>query len=151
MILDELNEFADALAINTGGAGSYLLGDVIDLQTQQIRDIGNGQPVYWVTSVDTALASATGTFNLSLVSDAQAAIATDGSATVHATIGGPFLQAALAAGTMWVRVVPLELPKYERYLGILQTTATAAFTAGKINSFLTLDPIGWKPYPDAVN
>jgi len=27
----------------------------------------------------------------------------------------------------------------------------AAFTAGKVNAFLTLDPIGWKPYPDASN
>ena len=151
MILDEYLEFIDAGAVNTGGAANYLLGDVIDLSTQQIRDIGNGQALYWVTSVDTALLSGTGTFNLSLVSDAQAAIATDGSATVHSTIGGPYLQAALAIGTQWVRVVPLELPKYERYLGILQTTATAAFTAGKINSFLTLDPNGWKAYPDGVN
>lgn len=150
MILDKLNTFAAALAINTGGAGTYFLGDVIDLQAQQIRDIGNGRQVYWVTTIDTSLASATGTFNLQLVSDAQAAIAVDGSATVHDQIGAK-LAAAVVAGTKFVRVVPLELPTYERYLGILQITAVAAFTAGKINSFLTLDPIGWKPYPDASN
>lgn len=150
MIFDELLEFADALAINTGGAGTYFIGDVIDLQTQQIRDIGNGQPVYLVISVDTALASATGTVNFQLVSDAQAAIATDGSATVHAQTG-PKAQAAVVAGTTFVIPLPLELPKYERYLGILQVVATAAFTAGKINAFLTLDPYGWKAYPDGVN
>lgn len=150
MILDKLLTFATALAINTGGAGTYLLGDVIDLQAQQIRDIGNGQPLFWVTTIDTSLASATGSVNFQLVSDAQAAIATDGSATVHAQTGAK-LAAAVVAGNKFVIPVPLELPTYERYLGILQITAIAAFTAGKIQSSLTLDPIGWKAYPDGVN
>ena len=30
MILDERGEFCDATALNTGAAGSYLLGDVVD-------------------------------------------------------------------------------------------------------------------------
>lgn len=149
MILDKLLTFASALAINTGGAGTYLLGDVIDLQ-QTGRDIGNGEDFYWITTIDTSLASATGTFNLQLVSDAQAAIATDGSATVHAQLGAK-LAAAVVAGNKFVVEVPSELPTYERYLGILQITAVAAFTAGKINSFLTLDKTGWKPYADASN
>ncbi len=33
MILDELLEFCDATALNTGGAASYLIGDQIDLGT----------------------------------------------------------------------------------------------------------------------
>ena len=40
MILDERTEFCDATALNTGGAGSYLLGDVIDLQAIGI-DLGS--------------------------------------------------------------------------------------------------------------
>lgn len=150
MILDKYLTFASALAINTGGAATYLLGDVIDLQAQAIRDLGNGQPLYWVTTISTALLSATGTFNLQLASDAQAAIATDGSATVHAQTGAK-LQAALVAGTKFVIPLPLELPPYERYLGILQITGTAAFTAGAIQSSITLDPSGWKALPDGVN
>ena len=43
MILDERNEFADAVALNTGAAGSYLIGDQIDLGVA--RDIGNGEPL----------------------------------------------------------------------------------------------------------
>ena len=31
MILDTLNQFCSAVALNTGGAGTYLVGDVIDL------------------------------------------------------------------------------------------------------------------------
>lgn len=149
MILDELTEFADATAMNTGGAGSYLIGDVIDFQSIG-RDIGNGKTVYCVITIDTLPVSATGTAEFKIVSDAQAAIATDGSATVHASFGAK-LAAAMPAGSKFMIALPPELPTYERFLGILQTTAIAAFSAGKINAFLTLDPVGWKPYADGVN
>lgn len=150
MILDELLEFADATAINTGAAGTYLVGDVIDLGAAH-RDIGNGQTMYLCISVDTTATSggsATGDFKLA--SDAQAAIATDGSASVHASTG-PQAVATLVAGRKFCIPLPLEGVVYERYLGILQTTAVAAFTAGKINAFLTLDPTGWIAYADGVN
>lgn len=150
MILDERNEFCDATALNTGAAGSYLLGDVIDLGAVP-GDIGNGQPLYLVIQVDTAATSGgSATGNFTLASDAQAAIATDGSATVHSTTGA-IAVAALTAGRTFCIPVPNIGNTYERYLGILQTTAVAAFTAGKINAFLTLDPTGWRAYPDAVN
>lgn len=151
MILDDRLEFADALALNTGAAGTYLLGDVIDLGLAVPGDIGNGEPTYLVITVDTTATSggaATGEFVLA--SDAQAAIATDGSATQHATTG-PQALSALTAGKKFVIPIPLEGAIYERYLGILQKTGTAAFTAGKINAFITLDPTGWKAYADAVN
>jgi hypothetical protein len=46
-----------------------------------------------------------------------------------------------------IAVVPLPQGRnYERYLGILQTTAVAAFTAGKVNAFLTKDPAVWRAY-----
>ena len=63
MILDERNEFADAVALNTGAAGSYLIGDQIDLGVA--RDIGNGEPLHLVISVDTKIdAGASGTVQL---------------------------------------------------------------------------------------
>ena len=133
MILDERTEFCDATALNTGGAGSYLIGDVLD--TQGI-DIGTA----------TSGGSATGQFHL--CSDSGASIATDGSATYHfSTSAIPV--ATLAAG---YRVCAVQLPSgsYERYVGILQTTGTAAFTAGKVNAFLTNDPAMWRPYADNV-
>ena len=150
MILDERLEFCDATSLNTGAAGSYLLGDVIDLGASP-GDIGSGQPLYLVLQVDTtATSGGSATANFTLASDAQAAIATDGSATVHATVGAQAV-ATLTAGRTFVMVVPQIGNTYERYLGILQTTAVAAFTAGKINAFLTFDPTGWRAYPDALN
>lgn len=150
MILDERTEFCDATALNTGAAGNYLLGDQIDLGAVPGQP-GHGQPIYLVITVDTTVTSGgSATVNFSLVSDAAAAIATDGSATVHTTTGALSL-ANLAAGKMYTIAVPQSSVVFERYLGILQTTAVAAVTAGKINAFLTLDPINMTAYPNAVS
>ena len=148
MILDERLEFCDATALNTGGAASYLVGDVIDLGAAS-RDIGTGEDLYVVIQVDTTATSggsATGAFHLA--SDAQAAIAVDGSATYHLSTAA-IAVASLTAGTT---VLAARLPSgtYERYLGILQTTAVAAFTAGKINAFLTKDIAKYTAYADAL-
>jgi len=148
MILDARAEFCDATAVNTGGVASYLLGNVYDTGAVS-KDIGQGQPVYLVITVDTAIASATGSFKFKLCSDAQAAIAVDGTQTIHFSTGA-FLEGALTAGT---RVCCVALPMgavYERYIGIVQETITAAATAGKINAFLTMDPTGWRAYPDGI-
>lgn len=148
MIMDERLEFADATALNTGVAGTYLIGDVIDLEVA--RDIGNGQPLYLVVTVATAPTSGTSaaTAAFKLASDAQEAIATNGTATEHLASAAKGI-AALSAGTVVLMAsVPLEGNEYERYLGILQVTGGEAFTAGAINAFLTLDPHGWKAYAD---
>jgi len=153
MILDDRLEFCDATALNTGAAGSYLIGDVIDTAPATIS--GNttsdleGSCMYLVIQVDTAVTSAgSATVQFSLCSDAQAAIAVDGSQTTHfstAAIG----KATLVAGH---RVCAVELPSgsYERYVGVVQTTGTAALTAGKVNAFLTSDPALYRAYADAV-
>lgn len=152
MILDERNEFCDATAVNTGGVASYLLGDVIDLDPCTVAPNTSfnveGSELYLVIQVDTAIASATGSFKFHLCSDAQAAIAVDGSATYHFSTGAA-LEAALTAGK---RVCAVKLPDgvYERYLGVVQETITAAATAGKINAFLTADPALWRAHADNV-
>lgn len=145
MILDERNEFCDATALNTGVAASYLIGDVIDLGLS--RDIGTGEDLYLVITVATTATSggaATGQFHLA--SDAQAAIAVNGTASYH------FSSAAIAVATLvagyTIAAVRLPSGTYERYLGILQTTGTAAFTAGAVNAFLTKDISKWTAYSD---
>lgn len=157
MILDERLEFADAVSV-AAAAGTALIGDVIDLQVA--RDIGNGQPAYLVITVDTEIITGgvAGTVNFKLASDAQAAIATDGTASVHwqsrdfITDDAAANDAVLnAGGVIAVVALPGEGVAYERYLGILCTTATTTTTAGKINAFITLDPYGWKSYADATN
>lgn len=152
MILDERTEFCDAVALNTGAAGTYLLGDQIDLGVA--RDIGAGQPLYLVVTVDTGITvgTGTGTVSFSLASDASAAIATDGSATVHATSAAwATSTTAIPAGTVLFAVaLPMQGTTYERYLGILQSTGTTAINAGKINAFLTHDVAKYKAYADAI-
>jgi len=147
MILDERTEFCDATALNTGGAGSYLLGDQIDTGGDGINDVSG---MFLVIQVDTtATSGGSATVQFHLCSDAAAAIATDGSATYH------FSTSAIAVATLVAGyyVCKVALPKgtYERYVGILQTTAVAALTAGKINAFLTQDPFTAKAFPNATN
>lgn len=148
MIMDELAEFADATTITTA-TGRALLGDVMDLGSIG-RDIGNGQTVYLVIEIDTAVTSAgAATVDFELVSDAQAAIAVDGTATIHLATGA-IGKATLVAGYKIVKAIPADSPTYERYLGVISNPAVAALTAGNANAFLTLDPSGNKHYADAL-
>lgn len=153
MLMDERNEFADATALNTGAAGSYLVGDVIDLDPATIAPNVTvdlvGSELFLVIQVDTQPTSGgAATAAFSLASDAQAAIAVDGSQTEHFRTKA-FSLAEMAAGAI-LACVKLPRGNYERYLGIVQTTAVAAFTGGKINAFLTADPAIWKAYADNV-
>lgn len=153
MYMDERAEFADATALNTGAAGSYLVGDVMDLDPATIApnttvDL-EGSELYFVVQVDTLPTSGgAATAAFSLASDAQAAIAVDGSQTEHFRTKA-FALAEMAAGTI-LACVKLPRGSYERYLGVVQTTAVAAFTGGKINAFLTADPAIWRAYADNV-
>jgi len=149
MIMDERLEFADATALDTSGTDTDLIGDVIDLGSTT-SDVGNGQPIYLVIQVDTAVTSGgSATVDFKLLSDAAAAIAVDGTATQHFA-SGPIAKATLVAGYT-VAVVALPIGTYERFLGVATTTAAAALTAGKINAFLTYDPVGWTALPDSTN
>lgn len=153
MLLDELLEFCDATALNTGAAGTYLVGDVVDLGAgSPDPGAGNGEPIYFVITIDTAVTSGgSATVQFILASDAQAAIATDGSATAHFTTSDIPKATLIAGYTVCAVSLPLGAPIYERYLGVLQVTGTAALTAGKINAFLTKDVAKWKAYADATN
>lgn len=155
MILDELLEFADAESV-AAGAGTALIGDVIDLQ--EARDIGAGEPVYLVIQCATSIITggAAGTIKFQLASDAAAAIATDGSATVHFDTGtfvtdGDDANDLDAGDTIAVVALPMQGNAYERYLGILCTIATTTVTAGAINAFLTKDVAKWTAYADGQN
>ncbi len=147
MILDKRCEFADAVALNTGAAGSYLVGDVYD--TQALRDLGAGNTLYLVIAVQTTATSggaATGQFNL--VHDTAANL---GSATVLLSSAAFTVASMIAGVTLLAIALPMEGTAYKRYLGIQQVTGTAAFTAGKIDAFLVEDFAKFRHYADAVN
>lgn len=151
MILDERTEFCDATLLNTGAAGTYNLGDVIDLgAVSPSRDLGGDMALYLVVTVDTGITTAgsAGTVAFQLVSDAQDPFLTNGTQTVHAVSAARATgSTAIPAGTVLFAVqLPLEGAVYERYLGIQQITGTTAINAGRINAFLTEDVARWKAY-----
>lgn len=158
MIIDELLEFADAASV-AAAAGTALIGDVID-KGAALRDLGQGEPIYLVITVGTEIITggSAGTIVFALASDAQAAIATDGSASIHwqsaslvtddAAANSPLLN---AGAVLAIVALPWEGVVYERYLGILCTIGTTTVTAGTINAFLTKEPGKWRAYADASN
>lgn len=149
MILDELTEFADANTIGVQGAtGSELLGDVIDLGTA--RDVGNGQPLYLVITVEAEIDSAAdgASVEFVLVSDAQEAIATNGTASEHVSTG-VIGEADLPAGRTFVLALPTEGVPYERYLGVIVRRTGEAVTGGSVNAGLAMDPHGNRVYPNS--
>jgi len=155
MIMDERTEFADAASV-AAAAGTALIGDQIPLSIA--RDVGNGQPVYLVLTCSTSIITGgvAGTIKFQLVSDATAAIAVDGSATVHYDTGtfvtdDDALNDLDAGDVIACVALPLEGNAYEEYLGILAIVGTTTVTAGAINAFLTLDPKGWKAYAEGAN
>lgn len=167
MILDARNEFADAVSV-AAVAGTAVIGNQIDMQalgatpagTGYQMDVGNGQPVYLVITTDTEIITGgtAGTIKFQLVSDSTAALAVDGSSTVHFDTGTFVTDDAAAnspqlnaGGVICCVALPLEGAVYERFLGILAIIGTTTVTAGKINAFLTLDPIGWKPAREGAN
>lgn len=160
MILDERNEFADAASV-AAAAGTTLIGDVIDLKPattspNTTTDI-YGSELYFVIQTDTEIITggSAGTIQFKLASDAQAAIATDGSATEH-IVTPSFVTDDAAANSDALNAGGLiycgKLPRgnYERYLGVLSIVGTTTVTAGKINAFLTADPAIWRAYADNV-
>ena len=148
MILDERGEFCDATSLNTGAAGTYNIGDVIDLGVA--RDLGGDMALYLVITVDTGITTAgsAGTVAFQLVSDGTDTIATNGTQSVHAVSSARVTGAtAIPAGTVLFAVqLPMEGTAYERYLAVQQVTGTTALNAGKVNAFLVDDVARWKAY-----
>ena len=149
MWTDKHTYLADKAAIG-GLTGRRLVGDVYDLGPQ--RDIGAGEELYLVVAFSTTCTSAgSATIQLEFVSDAQAAIAVDGSATVHHTSGVVTVANAIAGRHLAVIAVPREAAApYERFLGVIVNVGTAALTAGAINAVLTLSPPVRKAYADGA-
>jgi len=153
-ILDKLTEFADATSVGTPNNTTVNVGSQIDLSLIG-RELGNGQPLYVIISIDTAITSggaATPKFLVS--SDSTAAIAVDGTQTTHVQTDAVAI-ANYAAGKRWVLPLPTSdaaLHTYERFLGVqVQETAGQALTGGTISAYLSLDPQLWKAYSDAAN
>lgn len=149
MLLDALTTFAEAVALSTAATGIALpAGSQMDLGAAA-RDIGDGTSMDVVIQIQTAVTSGgSATVSFILASDSTAAIAVDGSATVHYQ-SAAIAVATLVAGYQIRFRLPYHNPPYERYLGILQNVGVAALTAGKINAFLIPTSSDLKLYTSA--
>lgn len=148
MILDTNLTFCEAEAA-FGTAATRLEGDVADLNAAGA--FLGPQHLFLVIQITTTFASAgAATVQFQLASDAAAAIATNGTATVHAATQA-FVFSTLTAGTRIILPLPGGFPDAERYLGILVVTAGATTTAGAFSAFLTTDAQNWKAYPEGNN
>lgn len=147
MITDALNTIASDVALNTGAAGNYVIGDQIDLQVTANGIgalLGNATLFLVIVAEDTWTSGGAATASFSLLTDADPAL---GSPTVVATTA----VAALASGVSGTVIGILPIPPgfaWERYIGLRQTTGVAAFTGGSINAFLTQSPPARFHYPD---
>ena len=147
MLIDSRTTFGLPVALNTGGADTYVIGDQIDLTAFPV-DQGVGIPFYWwvaVAAAATSAGSATATFQL--VTAENAALTTN---PVVMMTTPTFTVASMTLGK-FLFAAPIPFGDYKRYMGIRQVTGTAAFTAGSINSFLTQEPDRWRPYPEGLN
>lgn len=151
MILDERTEFVDGVAI-PGSAGTAAFGDVVDLRSLGgsglggLRDIGNGREIFWYVAVGDAAAGGT-SVNVQLVSSDSDTLSAP---TIHAQTGVIPLAQLTAGKLAHMQSVPVEGPAYKRYLG-LQVVVVGTFTDGDLTSGLTLDPHGWRAYPEGAN
>jgi len=155
MIYDSRLEFADAAAI-TYAATTANLTNQID-SGAVVRDLGNGEPIYVVVTVDTAITVATtaGTVQYRIVSDDTASISTT-TCTVHATSPAFATSSTATAATKttagsvaWICALPSGIA-YERYLGMQVLVGTNTLASGKVNAFLTKDVSNWVATPDGL-
>lgn len=152
MILDSRTEFADAVSVGTPNNTTVNVGDIIN--SEVARDMGNGQPLFLVVQVTTAITGTTSIVNFQLVSDSTSTIATDDTQTIHFRTDD-IPEADLLLGVEWVHPLPVGnegINDYEQFLAFqVRETSGNVLTAGAVNAFLTLDPKGWVSYPDGSN
>lgn len=137
MYIDKLLELSDAQALTATGNTT----NVIDLGSD--RDVGNGQPLYLVLSLDVAPDGTTGdeTYVFTLTTDDNSGFS---SATTILTQTVP---RSTAAGTKYVLPLPSANERYLRGTFTLGgTTPTVTFSAWITKE----EPAAWAAYPDAI-
>lgn len=127
MITDEKLIFSEEQAVTVTAVGT----NVIDTGAPDSK-IGDGTPVYLNCVVDTAFASGGGSGTLSFSLQDSA----DNSDYSDVIIASAINEADLIEGK---RVLKTALPNgLRQYLRVNYTVASGPFTAGKVNTFLSL-------------
>ncbi len=145
------NEFAAAVAFP--GTTAYKLGNTLDL-SKTGRDVGAGQDTWLVIKTSsTAFTGTTTAISVDVVSSDTDPSTTWTTPTVHIT-GDVFanvagMPGAGAKNTVW-KAIQLPQGTYKRYLGLRANFATAAFTTGTLDAFLTTEPNRFVAYAQGV-
>lgn len=133
MLIDTQMQFCEDQALTTTADAT----NVIDLQAAK-RELGDGEPVWLVIDVGTALASGT-SVNFGLYTDDNAAMSSD---TLLYQTGVLTTAAINALGRI---AIPLGIisTAFERYLS-LTFTIVGTYNAGTITAWLGTQPENWK-------
>ena len=145
MILDAHNLFSDAQVLTTGSENGIASSNVIDLGLA--RDLGTGENLYVVVSVDTAFTDSSSNTDLAVILQTDAYVAFNSAATGQ-TIGT--LPALSAVGDRLVaRIQPGGAN--EQYIRLFYTAGNGAMTTCAVTAFLTHDVQAYTSYNDNVS
>ena len=133
MLTDALLQLSSAQAVTTTAVST----NTIDLGTA--RDIGTGEDLYAVITVDeAATASGSATVNFQVITSANANLSSANIISQTDAIAKTDL--TLARKPIVICINPallLSLPVGQRYLGVQYTVATGPLTAGKFSATIT--------------
>ena len=140
MWIDSRLEFSDAQAVTTTAPSTNVVDTVVP------RNIGKGETLYVVVSVDVAVGGTTPTFDITLETDDNVGFA---SAATVGTIGPQITDVNGTLGAKFVQAIPYS--GYEQYIR-LQYTSGGTTPTGTFSAWLTnQEPESWESTPDAVN
>lgn len=141
MFLDAQLLFSDAQAV-TSAAGST---NTIDLGA--VRDIGTGEPLYVMVSVDTTMADtgSNSTLTVTLEGDSTTSFTPDGTQDLFV------IPAVTAAGSVfYARLDPGAAPLNYRYIRLLYTPNNGDLSAGAFTAALVKDIQKYVSYADNI-
>lgn len=141
MYVDSQLLFSDAQAVTAAAAST----NSIDLGA--VRDIGTGESLYVVCSVDVAMTdgSSDSTLVVSLEGDSTTTFTPDGTDTLFT------FPALSAAGTVkYARLDPGMAALAFRYIQLRYTPANGSLTTGSFTSFITSNIDKYTSYADAI-
>jgi hypothetical protein len=161
VMMDKLLEFGDAAAAAATAGTALVLPNQIDTSLT-VPDLGNGEPIWFVCSVSTAIVAAgAGTLEVQLVSDSTDTIATDTSVTYH--LRSPSITTANnstsnpAGKVLYAAPLPLTAATGsalglggERFLGARLLAASQNISSGAVDCYLTTDPAKYRAYANAI-
>lgn len=137
MIHDAQNLFSDAQAITAAAAST----NYIDLGSA--RNIGVGQDLFVVVTIDTTFADSgsDSTLSVYLYGDSSTSFTPDGSQLLF------IIPALAAAGNRYVARVSPDFASNYRYIELYYSPNNGNLSAGAVTSFLCLNPDGYTSYP----